>query len=80
MILIYRRMFTNGDVIKETNSIAGGNEFTYRMPYDTDPASAYLAVYAVAGTQVMTVKIETKHDCFDVWGTTLFPEYSRMSC
>ena len=80
MTIIYRRTFTNGDIIKETNSISAGNEFTFRMPYDTDLSSAYLVVHAVAGSQVMSVKIQKKNDCFTVWGTTLSPEYSRIPC
>lgn len=82
MTLIYRRTFTNGELVKETKTISSGSEFNFQMPYDTDLPSAYFAAHAIGGSNIITTNVEPKNNCilFNTWGTTLFPRYSILPC
>ncbi len=82
MTLVYRRTYTNGDLVKEMKTISSGSQFSLRLPFDTDLSSAYLALHAIGGTNIITTKIETNTNCilFNIWGTTLLPQYSKLPC
>ncbi|RNA43062.1 Cadherin-related tumor suppressor [Brachionus plicatilis] len=77
--LIFRQLTSK--VFNRMNKVISmGQEHVFEMPADTDLSSSYLVVHAIAGTRVMTVKINSNPSCFHVWGTTLYPVWSYIDC
>ena len=69
--------------VVQTGSIASGQAYGFRIPfsvnYDTE-VGCTLEVNAVAGVNVLRVKIRTNPECFHVWGSTLSPSWSNVNC
>ena len=82
MTLIYRKIFTSGELLKKTRTVSSGSEFDCHVPFDTDFSSAYLVLHAVGGSTIINTRIEPIKNCtlFNIWGTSLFPHYSKSTC
>lgn len=82
LTLIYRKTFTSGELLKETRMISSGSEFNCHVPFDTDFSSVYLVLHAIGGSNIINTKIEQIKNCtlFNIWGTSLFPRYSKSTC
>lgn len=80
LTLFYKRALSNGDFYKQTGSITMGQDYAFYMPYDAQLSSTIVVAHAIAGVRIMSVKVESNPACFHVWGTTLFPVWSKMPC
>lgn len=80
LTLFYKRSLSNGEIYRQTGSIAIGQDYAFYLPYDVDLSSTVFVAHAIAGIRIFSERIETKNDCFHVWGTTLIPYWSRMPC
>lgn len=77
--LIYKK-FSNEIFDRITKSIVIGQEHVFKISFNKDLSSLYLVVHAVAGVQIMAVKIHSNPSCFHVWGTTLNPYWTSVNC
>lgn len=57
------------ETVVQTGSISGGQDYGFRVPFSVNYDGAtgcVLEVNAVAGVQVMKVRIRSNPECFDV--------------
>jgi hypothetical protein len=81
LTVFYRRLTESKNaILKLTKSIAISQDHTFVLPSDIDLEYAYLVAHAIAGIEIMKVKIVKTPECFHVWGTTLIPYWSYMLC
>ena len=71
------------ETVVQTGSITAGQDYGFYVPFSVNYDGAtgcVLEVNAVAGVNVMRVRIRSNPECFHVWGSTLFPSWSSVNC
>ena len=69
--------------ITQTGLISPGFDYGFKIPFSINYDSEFgclLESTAVAGLNIMKVRIKSNPECFDIWGTTLNPFWSRFNC
>ena len=69
--------------VVQRGSISNGQDYAFKVPfaasYDGD-VGCTLEVNAVAGINVLRIRVRSNPECIDVWGTTLIPYWTHMDC
>ena len=71
------------EIATQTASINLGQEFTFRLPYSVDyeyQIGTFLTIKAVAGVQVLNIKITSTPVCIHIWGVTFITRWTFMKC
>lgn len=71
------------ETVVQSGSITAGQDYGFKVPYGVvydSPFGCTLTVEAVAGVRVMSVRISSDPQCFDVWGGSLTPKWSSVNC
>lgn len=71
------------NLIREKKRIALGQRHIFYLPntvnYDSTEGTI-LNVKAIWGKSVLATRIRSDPECFHIWGTTLIPFWTRMTC
>lgn len=82
---VYYSLLTgqNRTLVLQTGSIVHGQNYGFFIPYTVDynlGTGCILSVHAMAGNDVMNIRITDNPACYHVYGTTLDTGFTQVVC